>query len=59
LDILYCDLLELEADELQLPHPRIRERSFVLIPLCEIRPDLILPGWEGNCQYYLSRNSSI
>jgi 2-amino-4-hydroxy-6-hydroxymethyldihydropteridine diphosphokinase len=32
------------AEELNLPHPRARRRRFVLEPLAEIAPDLILPG---------------
>ena len=32
------------SPELILPHPRARARRFVLQPLCEIAPDLILPG---------------
>lgn len=55
LDILYCDDLILESPRLQLPHPRIRERNFVLKTLTEIRPDLILPGWSYRCDYYLSK----
>ncbi len=43
LDLLYCDNLTLETPNLILPHPRITERLFVLKPLCDIRPDLILP----------------
>ena len=53
LDLLYCDGLLLDHPDLQLPHPRIRERYFVLKPLAEIRPDLILPGWPKSCKYYL------
>ena len=53
LDILYCNDLTFECPRLQLPHPRIRERYFVLKPLTEIRPDLILPGWSYRCDYYL------
>lgn len=35
-DILLYDTLTLEEPELQIPHPRMMERSFVLIPLLEI-----------------------
>jgi 2-amino-4-hydroxy-6-hydroxymethyldihydropteridine diphosphokinase len=43
LDLLYFGELEIETAELQLPHPRITEREFVLWPLADIRPDLVLP----------------
>src|SRR5438067_4115670 len=42
LDLLYFGELEIESAELQLPHPRITEREFVLRPLADIRPDLVL-----------------
>ena len=44
LDLLYFGEMMIESAELQLPHPRIVEREFVLRPLADIRPDLILPG---------------
>jgi len=53
LDLLYVDRMSLCLPELELPHPRITERSFVLSPLAEIRPDLQLPGWSYTCQEYL------
>jgi 2-amino-4-hydroxy-6-hydroxymethyldihydropteridine diphosphokinase len=43
IDILLYDDLVLDTPELTIPHPRIQERAFVLIPLAEIAPDLILP----------------
>jgi 2-amino-4-hydroxy-6-hydroxymethyldihydropteridine diphosphokinase len=42
--MLYADDLVLIHPELTLPHPRLHERRFVLQPLADIRPDLILPG---------------
>lgn len=36
------------APDLILPHPRAHLRRFVLEPLCEIVPDLRLPGWPAN-----------
>lgn len=43
LDLLYFGEVEIETAELQLPHPRLTEREFVLRPLADIRPDLLLP----------------
>lgn len=43
LDLLYFGDLEIDTSDLRLPHPRITEREFVLRPLADIRPDLILP----------------
>ena len=44
LDLLYFGEMTLETERLHLPHPRMLKRRFVLEPLAEIRPDLILPG---------------
>lgn len=44
LDLLYFGDTAIDTPELQLPHPRLHERAFVLQPLAEIRPDLILPN---------------
>ncbi|MGO8990318.1 MAG: 2-amino-4-hydroxy-6-hydroxymethyldihydropteridine diphosphokinase [bacterium] len=43
LDILFFDDIEIHTEELQVPHPRIQERQFVLIPLAEIDQNLIHP----------------
>ncbi len=43
LDLLYCGDQRIDNERLQLPHPRIQLRKFVLKPLADIRPDLVLP----------------
>ncbi|HET7521963.1 MAG TPA: 2-amino-4-hydroxy-6-hydroxymethyldihydropteridine diphosphokinase [Bacillales bacterium] len=44
LDILLYDRLHIKTERLQIPHPRMCERAFVLIPLAEIAPDVCIPG---------------
>lgn len=44
LDLLVLGALMLDDDTLTLPHPRIAERNFVLLPLSEIAPHLPVPG---------------
>jgi|SRR5215470_19533294 len=44
IDLLYVGDTKMDSEELQLPHPRMHLRRFVLQPLADIRPDLILPG---------------
>ncbi len=44
LDLLLYDDLILDTPNLVLPHPRMRERAFVLVPLAEIAPDWVEPG---------------
>ncbi len=43
IDILLYDDMVLETPELVIPHPRLHERAFVLVPLAELAPDLVHP----------------
>ncbi|MEA2522865.1 MAG: 2-amino-4-hydroxy-6-hydroxymethyldihydropteridine diphosphokinase, partial [Thermomicrobiales bacterium] len=43
LDLLLYDDLVLDDPELTLPHPRLHERAFVLVPLAEIAPEVVHP----------------
>ena len=43
IDILFYDDLVLNEKGLKIPHRLIHERKFVLVPLCEIAPDMIHP----------------
>ncbi|MBK1881622.1 2-amino-4-hydroxy-6-hydroxymethyldihydropteridine diphosphokinase [Luteolibacter pohnpeiensis] len=44
LDILFLGDQICQTDELEIPHPRIGIRRFVLKPLADLSPDLMLPG---------------
>ena len=46
IDILVYDKLMITSAELTIPHPQIKSRAFVLSPMVEIAPDLIIPGEE-------------
>jgi 2-amino-4-hydroxy-6-hydroxymethyldihydropteridine diphosphokinase len=46
LDILLLGDLQVSDPGLQIPHPRLADRAFVLIPLNEIAPEIIVPGHQ-------------
>ena len=56
--ILYGDLI-LETPELQVPHPRMRSRAFVLLPLAEIAPDWIDPVTKKTIAQLLEELNSV
>lgn len=47
LDLLTVGDLRVDLPTLRLPHPRLRRRAFVLAPLAEIAPDLVIPSSDG------------
>ena len=42
-DVLLLDGIELRSERLTLPHPEVVGRRFVLVPLLDLDPDLVLP----------------
>ncbi len=46
IDILLYGNKTMSGEELTIPHPRMAERAFVLVPLLEIAPNLTLPSGE-------------
>jgi 2-amino-4-hydroxy-6-hydroxymethyldihydropteridine diphosphokinase len=53
LDLLLYEDRIIQTDQLQIPHPRLQERQFVLIPLVEIDPDMIHPVLKKSIQELL------
>lgn len=44
IDILLLEGVEITSDSLTIPHPRLEQRAFVIHPLAQIAPELILPS---------------
>ena len=58
IDLLYCENLTISSPGLTLPHPQIARRRFVLQPLADIRPKLILPNFSKNVEELLQELTS-
>lgn len=54
LDLLLYGQTSIEQPELTVPHPRIRERAFVLVPLVELSSELSIPG-QGRADALLAQ----
>ncbi len=54
LDILFFDEVEIQTEELRIPHPGVQNRQFVLIPLAEIDRNLIHPVLKKTIQELLN-----
>jgi len=57
LDILLYGNETIDTPELQVPHPRMLERKFVLIPLAEIAPNLRHPSWKSGVAHLLAASA--
>lgn len=54
-DLLFSGEQMVDSDLLQVPHPRWSERRFVVEPLADVCPDLVLPGAAGSVVELLAR----
>ena len=57
IDILIYGELAIKSENLTIPHPRLAERAFVLVPLAELAPELVVPGRGEKVSQLLARVS--
>ena len=55
LDIMFYDEETITTPDLVIPHPRISERAFVLVPLCDIAPKIVHPTLKLTAKELLRR----
>jgi 2-amino-4-hydroxy-6-hydroxymethyldihydropteridine diphosphokinase len=56
IDLLYCADRQIDNERLQLPHPRMHLRKFVLQPLADIRSELVLPNQRKTVRELLAES---
>jgi 2-amino-4-hydroxy-6-hydroxymethyldihydropteridine diphosphokinase len=49
-DILWTDTDPTDEPDLQIPHPRMSERRFVMAPLAELAPDVVPANWSDRAE---------
>jgi 2-amino-4-hydroxy-6-hydroxymethyldihydropteridine diphosphokinase len=57
LDILLYDDQTIATPDLQVPHPRMLDRKFVMVPLAEIAPGLRHPSWNATAAEILENST--
>jgi 2-amino-4-hydroxy-6-hydroxymethyldihydropteridine diphosphokinase len=58
-DVLWVDGETVDEPDLQVPHPRLRERRFVLAPLADLAPDLVAPDELDRAEGEVRRLGSL
>lgn len=61
IDILLAENAVIETENLVIPHPRLAERNFILLPMMEIAPEAVHPLMEMNIQelWMKSKDTSV
>lgn len=54
-DILWIEGVEVDEPDLEVPHPRMRTRRFVMAPLADLAPDVAGEGWEDRAEGHVER----
>lgn len=54
-DIIWIDGVEIDEPDLQVPHPRMRARRFVMAPLADLAPDVVGEGWAEFAEGHVDR----
>lgn len=57
IDILFYEDRIIESEKLIVPHPRLQERKFALIPLSEIAPEMVHPVFHKNIRQLLAESA--
>jgi 2-amino-4-hydroxy-6-hydroxymethyldihydropteridine diphosphokinase len=58
-DILWIDGVTVDEPDLTVPHPRMRQRRFVMAPLADVAPDLAPAGWEREVEGLVRRVDNL
>ena len=53
-DILWLESGPIEEPDLQVPHPRMYARRFVVVPLLDLAPDLVPDGWQEHAEGHVA-----
>ena len=49
-DIVWMDGVDIHEPDLEVPHPRMRARRFVMAPLADLAPDVAGPDWKERAE---------
>ncbi len=58
-DILLMEGVEIDEPDLQIPHPRMYSRRFVMAPLAELAPDVVADDWAEHAEGRVSRDGEL